>query len=336
MPIVELPSPTQLKTKYFLEPEDLLWIESCRNEIKEITAGLCPKKILITGPCSIHDASGALCFADHILKLQELLPDWRIVMRAHLEKPRTSVGWKGFVYDPYRHPFTSPRPGLSEGRELLVKLIKKRIPLSYELLDPFLYPYFEDCYAMGQIGTRTIRSSIHRQLAAASAFAIGLKNPQDGQMEDLIHAFRSIESSQDFYGLDSDGRLAYLHAEGNPHQFVILRGTDQGPNFSEKQIHSHLNIFGKFRFEPHFVIDCGHGNSQKSLFVQKNNALEVLQQMTDPRQRIVGLMVESYLKEGSQGPYERDPGLSITDPCLGIDSLFSLFEEAKEKALISI
>jgi 3-deoxy-7-phosphoheptulonate synthase len=332
----EIPSPSEIKKSYPLSNEDKLFIQNKREEVYAIIEGRSPKKLLVTGPCAIHDFKGTLLFAEKLLALQKLLPNWLIVMRAHLEKPRTSKGWKGFAYDPYRNPAKPLAHGLKESRDLLVQLIQKRIPLSSELLDPFVYPYLDDCYTMAQIGTRTIRSQIHRQLAALSSFAIGLKNPQDGNMEEMVHAIQSIKTPQDFFGLNKEGKNSYLHAKGNKHLFVILRGTDQGPNFSNGHINSYLTLFHHHEVEPKFMIDCSHGNSQKSLSLQKENLLTALEQIQDPEQRILGVMVETHLKEGAQSPMGRDPGLSITDPCLSLENLTSLFLEIEEKSILKV
>ncbi len=328
MSSIEFPTPRELKALFPLSSMDCSWIEETRHEVKAIIERRSSKKLLITGPCSIHHAEGALKCADYLKELQKLLPEWLVIMRAHLEKPRSSVGWKGYVYDPScgLDPFV--KPDLGDSRDLLIQLIRKRIPLSYELLDPFVYPFFEDCYTLGQIGARTIRSPIHRQLASMSSFAVGLKNPPDGQMSDVAQAFRAISSPQDFFGVNQEGKLSFLHTKGNPYSFVILRGTDHGINFSPYHIESHLKLFEEVGISPSFIVDCGHGNSQKSLLIQKNNTLEVLEMMKDPKWQIAGLMVESYLKEGSQSFGSRDPELSLTDPCLGIESLFSLFKPA--------
>jgi len=336
MSLKEIPSPLNLKSLYPLSNEDRLFIQNKREEIDAIIEGKSQKKLLVTGPCAIHDFEGTLLFAQELIAMQKLLPEWLIVMRGHLEKPRTSKGWKGFAYDPYRDPSKPLSHGLKESRDLLVQLVQKRVPLSSELLDPFVYPYLDDCYVMAQIGTRTIRSQIHRQLASLSSFPIGLKNPQDGNMDEIAHAIHAISAPQDFFGLNQEGKNSYLHAQGNNHLFVILRGTDKGPNFSKEDIYSYTTLFYHHELEPKFMIDCSHGNSQKSLLRQKENLLNALKQIKDPRQRILGIMVESHLKEGAQSPMGRDPGLSVTDPCSSLESLTSLFLELEEKSLLKV
>lgn len=321
-------SPELLKRQYVLSEEDNSFIDQTRKSIQNILTGQDSRKFFIIGPCSIHHETSALEFAQHLKQLQSDYPQYLFIMRMHMEKPRSSIGWRGFAYDPDLDGSCNIEKGIRHSRKLLTLAAQYKVPITAELLDPFLYPYFADCYSMANIGSRTLCSQPHRQIASMSPFPIGLKNSLDGDIDDILSAQQMIENPHTFLASNNHGITTAVKSKGNPFTFPILRGGKVKSNIDLFYLETFRKKYESCNRSFSFVIDCGHGNSQKNILKQKENLLYSLELATDSEYDLKGIMMETHLMEGSQafsGPIH--PYCSITDPCISIKSLRDVIEQ---------
>ena len=307
--------PYQLKQQIQL-PEYLAEkIQNQRQIIENILDGKDHRLMVITGPCSIHDPVATLEYAEKLLKLQQQVEDQiYFVMRAYIEKPRTTVGWKGFLYDPNLDGSSDMQSGLEQSRALYLKIIEMGLPISSEILSPMATAYFDDLLAWGAIGARTCESQIHREIASHMPYSIGFKNGTDGSIQIALDAIQSASRPHQFLGLSQSGLPSLIESKGNPKAHLILRGSNTGPNYSLAEIEKiKLKMKGDL---PALVIDCSHGNSHKNPLLQP----DVLQTIISERAQtqVCGVMLESHLVDGNQKiSTEMIYGQSITDGCLG-------------------
>lgn len=309
--------PHELKSQYPLSPVLADQISEQRQIIQNILEGKDHRLLVITGPCSIHDEASALEYAEKLQQLQAQVSDQiYLVMRAYIEKPRTTVGWKGFLYDPNLDGSANMQHGLERSRALYLKLIAMGLPLASEILSPMATAYFDDLLAWGAIGARTSESQIHREISSYMPYSIGFKNGTDGSIQIALDAIQSASRPHQFMGLSQSGLPSLLSSNGNPKAHLILRGSNHGPNYALSEIEK---IREKHAAElPALVIDCSHGNSCKNPALQPN----VLAQIIDERHatQVRGVMLESHLVEGNQKvSAQMQYGQSITDGCLGWD-----------------
>ena len=314
---ITLSLPQQLKQHYALSPQLAVQIAEHRQIIQNILAGHDHRLMVVVGPCSIHDP---LAVKDYATRLQQLQHDLKdeifLVMRAYIEKPRTTVGWKGFLYDPQLDGSSDLQQGLEHSRALYLDLIEMGLPLASEILSPMATAYFDDLLAWGAIGARTSESQIHREISSYMPYPIGFKNGTDGSIQIALDAIQSATHAHQFLGMSQSGLPALLASKGNPHAHLILRGANSGPNYQLAEI---LKIKEKNKGElPALVIDCSHGNSNKNPLLQS----EVLETIIAERHEthVRGVMLESHLLDGQQKiSAHMTYGQSVTDGCLGWD-----------------
>ncbi|KGT46475.1 MULTISPECIES: 3-deoxy-7-phosphoheptulonate synthase [Acinetobacter] len=307
--------PAQLKAQLPLSPQLAKQIAEQRQTIQNILEGKDHRLMVITGPCSIHDETSALEYAEKLKQLQTQVADQIfLVMRAYIEKPRTTVGWKGFLYDPELDGSSNMQLGLDRSRALYLKIIEMGLPIASEILSPMATAYFDDLLAWGAIGARTSESQIHREISSHLPYCIGFKNGTDGSIQIALDAIQSASNPHQFMGMSQSGLPCILHSQGNPKVHLILRGANSGPNYQLSEI---AKIKAKHAGElPALVIDCSHGNSSKNPMLQP----EVLQQIVAERMEthVRGVMLESHLVDGNQKISEDMVyGQSVTDGCLG-------------------
>ena len=328
---IHLSLPHALKQQYALSPALAEQIASQRQTIQNILAGDDHRLLVITGPCSIHDEAAALEYAEKLKQLQAQVSDQIfLVMRAYIEKPRTTVGWKGFLYDPDMDGSSNLQAGLERSRALYLKLIEMGLPLASEILSPMATAYFDDLLAWGAIGARTSESQIHREISSHMPFSIGFKNGTDGSIQIALDAIQSAAHAHQFLGMSQSGLPSILNSQGNPHPHLILRGSNSGPNYAlaeiEKIRQKHTDTL------PALVIDCSHGNSCKNPLLQPDvlNTIVAERAYTGVR----GVMIESHLVDGQQKiSTEMTYGQSVTDGCLGWEKTkHLLLETAKTLA----
>lgn len=307
--------PQQLKSKLPLAPQQQRQIQAHRETVQNILSGQDPRLLVVVGPCSIHDPVAALEYAQKLQLLQQQLSEQMfLVMRTYIEKPRTTVGWKGFLYDPDLDGSSNMQRGLEQSRQLYLSLIEMGLPISSEILNPIATAYFDDLLSWGAIGARTSESQIHREIASHMPYSIGFKNGTDGSIQIAFDAIQSASRSHQFLGMSQSGLPCILNSQGNPHPHLILRGSNTGPNFDAAAIQNIQTQHGAVL--PALVIDCSHGNSAKD----PQRQVQVLEQIIAERQhtQVRGVMLESYLVDGQQKiSDEMTYGQSITDGCLG-------------------
>ena len=307
--------PQQLKQRLPLSPQLAVQVAEQRQIIQNILEGKDHRLMVITGPCSIHDEASALEYAEKLKQLQEQVSDQIfLVMRAYIEKPRTTVGWKGFLYDPELDGSSNMQLGLEKSRALYLKLIGMGLPIASEILSPMATAYFDDLLAWGAIGARTSESQIHREISSHMPYSIGFKNGTDGSIQIALDAIQSASNTHQFMGMSQSGLQCILSSKGNPKAHLILRGSNSGPNYQLSEIEK---IKAKHSTDlPALVIDCSHGNSSKNPMLQP----EVLEQIVAERlhSNVRGVMLESHLVDGNQKISEDMVyGQSVTDGCLG-------------------
>ncbi len=318
MTITALPSPQELKIRLPMTPHTAAFIAQSRETAKRIVQGKDPRKALIVGPCSIHDCKSAMEYAGRFKELADVVGrNCFMVMRVYVEKPRTSTGWKGLLYDPHLDGSHDIETGLLWTRELLLALAEKEVPAATEFVDPLASLYFEDLVAWGFIGARTSASQPHRQFASGCAMPIGFKNSTDGNLDNAVHGVLSATAPHASMGVDEEGRLCAVQSRGNNFSHIVLRGAHDFTNYDPESVRSALEALKKYQLLPRLMIDCSHGNCQKSFEKQQSVFISVLEQNNDS---IFGLMLESHLASGSQ-PLTEDLSrlkyaVSITDPCL--------------------
>ncbi len=325
-----LPSSHTLKELLTLSPTQHEFILSTQKTIQHLLSRKDPRIAIIAGPCSIHDKTAALEYA---LKFKELAESVAgscfLVMRVYIEKPRTSTGWKGYLYDPYLDGSYDIEAGLIATRELLLDLASLQIPAAAEFVDPLAAPYFSDLISWGFIGARTSASQPHRQLASLLHLPIGFKNATDGNVDDAIHGVTASMTSHTFLHVNEDGKIASVQSSGNPYTHIVLRGSYESTNYDVKNIKETLKKMQVAEISARLLVDCSHGNCQKLHEKQKDAFHAVIKQISEGNQHILGVMLESHLHSGNQPlDFPLQYAVSITDPCIDWQATKELILEA--------
>ncbi len=325
---VLLSTPQQLKRHYPLSAPLAAQIAQQRQTIENILSGEDPRLLVISGPCSIHDPVAVLEYAEKLQQLQcELEDQIFLVMRTYIEKPRTTVGWKGFLYDPQLDDSSNLEMGLQQSRQLYLQIIEMGLPIASEILSPMSTGYFDDLLAWGAIGARTSESQIHREISSHMPYSIGFKNGTDGSIQIALDAIQAAQNSHQFLGMSQQGLPCILQSSGNPLAHLILRGSNTGPNYQLSEIEK---IKAKCKRElPALVIDCSHGNSSKNPQLQPQVLETIIAERAHTQVR--GVMLESHLVDGQQKiSCNMIYGQSITDGCLGWEKTAHLLREVAE------
>jgi 3-deoxy-7-phosphoheptulonate synthase len=280
--------------------------------------------VVVVGPCSIHDHDAAIAYARRLKPLaDELAGELLVVMRVYFEKPRTTVGWKGYINDPRLDGSFRMNEGLRRARALLLEINALGLPAGNEFLDLLSPQYISDLIAWGAIGARTTESQSHRQLASGLSCPVGFKNGTDGGVQIAADALRAAAAPHAFMGMTKMGVAAIFETRGNPDGHLILRG-GKLPNFAADSIEAACSVLRAAGLREQVMVDCSHANSAKDSRKDHRRQIEVAadlsRQIAAGEQRIVGVMVESHLHEGRQDQQPGQPlrpGVSITDACLG-------------------
>ena len=321
--------PQQLKAQLPLSASLAAQIVEHRQTIQNILAGTDPRLLVITGPCSIHDPVAALEYAQKLQYLQAQVSDQIfLVMRAYIEKPRTTVGWKGFMYDPDLDGSSDLQAGLEQSRQLYLHIIEMGLPIASEILSPMATAYFDDLLAWGAIGARTSESQIHREIASQMPYSIGFKNGTDGSIQIALDAIQSASHAHQFLGMSQSGLPCVLESRGNPLAHLILRGSNTGPNYQAEEINK---IKAKVKGDlPALVIDCSHCNSSKNPALQPDVLRQIVKERAETQVR--GVMLESHLVQGNQKiSCDMIYGQSVTDGCIGWEQTEHLLLEAAQQ-----
>jgi 3-deoxy-7-phosphoheptulonate synthase len=331
--IVPLIPPGELKRMLPMDEAANATVLAGRKAVQDILSGTDKRILAIVGPCSIHDTDGALDYARRFKVLREQVAD-RIclLMRVYFEKPRTTVGWKGFINDPFLDESGDISTGVREARRLLLQINGMGIPAASEFLDPIVPQYIADLIAWAAIGARTTESQTHRQMASGLSMPVGFKNGTDGNVQVAVDALISARFPHNFLGLDSEGRTAIVKTKGNPYGHIVLRGGKSKTNYDAESIAEAVAQLRKASLEARVVVDCSHGNTQKRHELQEEVWKSVVAQKAAGNSAVVGAMVESNLFGGSQKiPGDRSQlkyGVSITDECIGWETTERMVLEA--------
>lgn len=322
-------TPRALKQAMPLSDKAAATVSEGRQAIYDILDGKDHRLFVVVGPCSIHDIEAAHEYARKLKALSDELSDTLlIVMRVYFEKPRTTVGWKGLLYDPRRNGEGDLTEGLERSRALLLKLATLGLPLATEALSPMAMDYLEDLVSWTAVGARTTESQIHREMVSGLAMPVGLKNGTDGSVEVAVNAMKSAAHSHHRFGMDAQGQPAMIVTAGNQDTHLVLRGGKGITNYDKGSILAAVAALEKAGVSTRVMVDCSHDNACKQPERQPDIAREVLAQRKAGNLDICGLMIESFLEQGRQddGP-DLVYGKSITDPCLGWAETESLLLE---------
>ena len=305
-----------LKTlKITKDIEDL--ILRTRGEIEDIINKKSKKLLFIVGPCSIHDSDAALEYGRKLKELSDKVSEKiLIVMRVYFEKPRTTIGWKGLINDPYLDNSFKVNDGLFKARKLLLELNKLGMPCGYEVLDPITPQYITDLISWGAIGARTTESQVHRQLVSGLSMPVGFKNGTGGSIKIARDAILSAKFPHCFMGIINNGSSAICVTKGNKNCHLILRGGSGGPNYTSEYLDESEKLLKENSLSNVIMVDCSHGNSLKN-HKNQERVLKYVINETKNRDSIMGVMIESNINEGKQKLGKKLLyGVSITDSCL--------------------
>lgn len=323
-----------------------------RRDAADIVMGQNDRLLVVVGPCSIHDPATALEYADRLKALSEKLSDdLCIIMRAYLEKPRTTVGWKGLINDPDMDESYKINKGLNVSRQMFSDLTARGMPIASEMLDTISPQFLADFISVGAIGARTTESQLHRELASGLSFPVGFKNGTDGNLGVAIDAIGAAAARHHFMGVTKQGLAAITRTKGNEHGFVILRGGTRGPNYEKQYIGEAKEVLAKKGQKMAIMVDCSHGkiscsqelarsvlnskntgNSSKDHRNQPKVAKNIGDQLREGEKAIIGVMIESNIHEGNQkvppeGPSGLKKGVSITDACIDWENTVTVLED---------
>ena len=314
-------TPAQLKREIPLSAAAHKTVAAGREVVRDILDGRDHRLFVVIGPCSIHDIDAAHEYARRLKALAAEVSDTLyLVMRVYFEKPRTTVGWKGLINDPYLDDSFKIQDGLHIGRQLLLDLAEMGLPTATEALDPISPQYLQDLISWSAIGARTTESQTHREMASGLSSAVGFKNGTDGGLTVAINALQSVSNPHRFLGINQEGGVSIVTTKGNAYGHVVLRGGNGKPNYDSVSVAVCEQALEKAGIKANIMVDCSHANSNKDPALQPLVMENVANQILEGNQSIIGLMVESQLNWGSQSiPKDLGDlqyGVSVTDACI--------------------
>ena len=330
--VLPLPAPREIKTALPLTTATIATVAKGRETIEHILDGDDPRLFAVVGPCSIHNLEAA---EEYALKLKaladEVAPSVYVVMRVYFEKPRSSIGWKGLINDPYMNDTFHIEEGIRMARHFLLRVAEIGLPAATELLDVLMPQYIGDLVSWNVIGARTAEAQTHREIASGISTPIGFKNGTDGSLDAAINGVRSAMGPHHFLGVTEDGLPAVFSTTGNSYPHVVLRGGKQ-PNFDAASVAACEKALRDAHLPQNIMIDCSHGNSSKKHENQGLVLKDVLAQVEAGSRAIRGVMLESNLEAGNQpmlaNPALLNPRVSVTDACIDWPTTEALLREA--------
>ena len=307
------------------------FVTRSRQTSESILQGRDDRLLIVVGPCSIHDPASALEYAAKLKAARDRhANDLELVMRVYFEKPRTTVGWKGFINDPHLDESYDINRGIRGARELLVKITELGVPSGTEFLDTISPQYIADVVSWGAIGARTTESQVHRQLASGLSMPVGFKNGTDGNIQIALDAIAAAQGSHVFLSVTKHGTAAIVQTLGNSACHLILRGGKASPNYDAASVDNAIGQLNARGLTPHLMVDCSHGNSLKDYNRQALVAHDIAEQIKSGSHGITGVMIESHLREGRQDVVTGQPlnyGQSITDACISWEKTEAVLDE---------
>ncbi len=305
-------------------------VADARQGISKIVQGKDHRLVAVVGPCSIHDPIAAMEYANKLNEARkQFADDLLIVMRVYFEKPRTTVGWKGLINDPDLDNSFNINKGLHLARQLLLDVNALGLPAGTEFLDTIIPQFISDLISWGAIGARTTESQVHRELASGLSMPVGFKNGTTGDVQIAVDAIGAALHSHRFLSVTKQGISAIVSTTGNNDCHVILRGSNQGPNFDQSHVKQSADLLAKAGVKNRIMVDCSHGNSQKDHTRQPLVAANLAEQIESGDQSLCGVMIESNLQAGNQKLVNGSAlnyGQSITDACLAWDDTVTVLE----------
>jgi 3-deoxy-7-phosphoheptulonate synthase len=334
--IVRLLAPRTLKTELPAPETASAAIARSRETVTRILHREDPRLLVVVGPCSIHDVAGAMDYAKKLTALrEEFFSRMEIIMRVYFEKPRTTVGWKGLINDPFLDNSQDIEAGLKIARRLLLDITTLGLPTATEFLDPIIPQYIADLITWAAIGARTTESQTHRELASGLSMPVGFKNATDGSLQIAVDAMCSARAAHSFLGIDQDGFTSIVRTSGNPNGHVVLRGGRLQTNYDAKSIRDAEMKLTQSGLPPVLMVDCSHANSGKQPARQEDVWRSIIEQRAAGTRSVIGAMLESYLQEGNQPIPEKASdlryGVSITDACISWETTERMLRWGFEK-----
>jgi 3-deoxy-7-phosphoheptulonate synthase len=332
---VPLISPHALKDDMPITAEAARTVLSGRRVIQDIIGKKDRRLLVIAGPCSIHDEAAALEYAGRLNRLKEKVNETiYLVMRVYFEKPRTNVGWKGLINDPGLDGSCDMMQGLLKARAMLLKITEMGLTTATEMLDPITPQYIAGLVSWAAIGARTTESQTHREMASGLSMPVGFKNCTDGGLDTALNAMIAAGSPQSFLGIDPEGKACIVKTTGNPFTHIVLRG-GRRPNYDSVSIREALRLLRDKNLPEAVIVDCSHANSRKRYEEQTVVWQDVINQRVGGTDAIIGLMLESNLREGRQDYNGRldtlQYGVSITDACMDWETTEELILSAHDQ-----
>jgi len=319
--MVEIPSPQDVQERLPLTERAAETVLAGRSAVRAILERKDPRLFVVVGPCSIHDPKAAMDYAHRLhglaARVRETLV---IVMRVYFEKPRTSVGWKGYVNDPFMDDSFRMDEGLLRARGLLMQIAELGLPTGSEALDPISPQYLAELISWYAIGARTSESQTHREMASGLSAPVGFKNGTDGGLDSAVNAVRSAARPHGFLGVNQAGKTSVVRSKGNPYGHLVLRGGGGRPNYDTVSVRLAEQALAQAKLAQNLVVDCSHANSMKDYTLQPLVFNDCLHQILEGNRSIVGFMLESNLEAGNQSiPEDLSKlryGVSVTDACI--------------------
>lgn len=334
--VVRLQPPSVIKAALPMTETSNETVVRGRETIEAILDRRDPRLLVVIGPCSIHDADAAREYAERLNRVRREVEDRLfIVMRVYFEKPRTTIGWKGLINDPHLDGTYDIDCGLKTARRLLLDITGLGLPAATEFLDPIVPQYIADLVSWAAIGARTTESQTHREMASGLSMPVGFKNATDGSLQIALDAMSSARTPHNFLGIDQEGATCVIRTTGNPVGHVVLRGGRKLTNYDAASIHTALAELKKAGLPETVMVDCSHANSEKQHQRQEDVWNNVIAQRAEGNTGITGMMVESFLSEGSQ-PFPQPArqlkrGVSITDACISWETTERLLRHGHER-----
>lgn len=322
--IEQLLSPVSLRKQFPIKEKVKSTVLNGREAVKKILSGKDSRLLVIAGPCSVHDPNAALDYAKQLMILrQSLASEMEIVMRVYFEKPRSTVGWKGYINDPDLDGTLKIAKGLKQARNLLLEINDLGMPAATEFLDPIVPQYIADLISWAAVGARTTESQTHREMASGLSMPVGFKNGTDGNVTTAVSAMVAARESHRFLGISKHGRVGIVTSRGNENGHIVLRGGSHGTNYHKADIEKTALELRSAGLPQAIMVDCSHANCQKLHKLQSVAWESLIQQKVEGSPALIGMMIESNLQPGKQdfppptAPMGLQYGVSITDPCLG-------------------
>ncbi|UCV16786.1 3-deoxy-7-phosphoheptulonate synthase [Quatrionicoccus australiensis] len=328
-----MPTPEEINARLPLSAKAAKTVTHGRNLLRKIIDRKDHRLFVVVGPCSIHDPVAGLDYARRLKKLADDVGDTlQIIMRVYFEKPRTTVGWKGYINDPFMDDSFQVNVGMEKARQFLLDVNELGLPAGTEALDPYGPQYYGDLITWTAIGARTTESQTHREMSSGLSTPVGFKNATSGDLTVATNAILSASNPHSFLGLNSEGRVAIVRTKGNAYGHVVLRGGDGKPNYDTVSVAVAEQAMAKAKLPANIVVDCSHANSSKKPELQPLVMADIVNQIRNGNKSLLGVMIESNLEAGNQSiPADLSQlkyGCSVTDGCVDWDTTEKMIRDA--------